>query len=108
VRFVVTDVVRAKNRLKSVFLSRGLGTDAFVYDARKRTAWLKELRECWADREGREGAVDLLLNVVAAAGAAEALGHSDPVSEHREPLCRRIRALAGAGYATLFGSLAGP
>jgi transposase len=41
--FAVTDVVRAKNRLKSVFLSRGIGTDASIYDATKRTAWLKEL-----------------------------------------------------------------
>ncbi len=41
--FAVTDVVRVKNRLKSVFLSRGIGTDASVYDATKRTAWLKKL-----------------------------------------------------------------
>ena len=41
--FAVTDVVRAKNRLKSVFLSRGISTDASVYDATKRTAWLKKL-----------------------------------------------------------------
>jgi len=41
--FAVTDVVRAKNRLKSVFLSRGIGTDASVYDAAKRMAWLKQL-----------------------------------------------------------------
>ena len=41
--FAVTDVVRAKNRLKSVFLSRGIGTDASVYDTAKRKAWLKQL-----------------------------------------------------------------
>jgi transposase len=41
--FAVTDVVRAKNRLKSVFLSRGIVTDASVYDAKKRTDWLKKL-----------------------------------------------------------------
>lgn len=41
--FAVTDVVRAKNRLKSVFLSRGISTDASVYNPTKRTAWLKEL-----------------------------------------------------------------
>jgi transposase len=41
--FATTDVVRAKNRLKSVFLSRGIGTDASVYDAAKRASWLKQL-----------------------------------------------------------------
>jgi Transposase IS116/IS110/IS902 family len=41
--FAVTDVVRAKNRLKSVFLSRGISTDAAVYDPTKRTDWLKKL-----------------------------------------------------------------
>src|SRR5512147_174957 len=41
--FATTDVVRAKNRLKSVFLSRGISTDASVYDPAKRTTWLKQL-----------------------------------------------------------------
>src|SRR5512134_1766292 len=41
--FATTDVARAKNRLKSVFLSRGIGTDASVYDAAKRTGWLEQL-----------------------------------------------------------------
>lgn len=41
--FATTDVVRAKNRLKSVFLSRGISTDASVYDPAKRTRWLKQL-----------------------------------------------------------------
>jgi len=41
--FAVTDVVRAKNRLKAVFLSRGLSVDASVYDAEKRPAWVKKL-----------------------------------------------------------------
>lgn len=36
--FAVTDVVRAKNRLKAVFLSRGLSVDASVYDTEKRPA----------------------------------------------------------------------
>jgi hypothetical protein len=34
--FAVTDVVRAKNRLKAVFLSRGMSADASVYDVKKR------------------------------------------------------------------------
>jgi hypothetical protein len=34
--FAVSDVVRAKNRLKSVFRSRGIQTDASVYEAGKR------------------------------------------------------------------------
>jgi len=42
-RFAVTDVVRAKNRLKSVFLGRGISTDATVYDPEERERWLKEL-----------------------------------------------------------------
>jgi len=41
--FAVTDVVRAKNRLKAVFLSRGLSADASLYDAEKRPGWLKKL-----------------------------------------------------------------
>jgi transposase len=41
--FAVTDVVRAKNRLKSVFLSRGISADAGVYDREQRARWLKKL-----------------------------------------------------------------
>ena len=41
--FAVTDVVRAKNRLKSVFLSRGIITDSSVYEASRREAWLRKL-----------------------------------------------------------------
>jgi transposase len=41
--FAVTDVVRAKNRLKAVFLSRGISTDSSVYEASRREAWLKKL-----------------------------------------------------------------
>jgi transposase len=41
--FAVTDVVRAKNRLKSVFLSRGISTDASVYNPTKRSSWLEKL-----------------------------------------------------------------
>jgi len=41
--FAVTDAVRAKNRLKSVFLSRGISTDSSVYDTARREAWLKKL-----------------------------------------------------------------
>ena len=40
--FAVTDVVRAKNRLKAVFLSRGLSVDASVYDAAKRPSMAEE------------------------------------------------------------------
>jgi transposase len=41
--FVVTDLVRAKNRLKAAFLARGISADAGVYDAKKRAQWLKKL-----------------------------------------------------------------
>jgi transposase len=41
--FAVTDMVRAKNRLKSVFLSRGITADEGVYDAGTRPSWLKQL-----------------------------------------------------------------
>jgi transposase len=41
--FAVTDMVRAKNRLKSVFLSRGISADQGVYDADTRSKWLKQL-----------------------------------------------------------------
>jgi transposase len=36
-------VVRAKNRLKSVFLSRGIEVDAGVYEATGRSKWLPKL-----------------------------------------------------------------
>jgi len=41
--FAVTDVVRAKNRLRSVFLSRGIQADAAIYDPARRTRWLIKL-----------------------------------------------------------------
>ena len=41
--FAVTDLVRTKNRLKSVFLSRGISADESVYDAGTRPNWLKQL-----------------------------------------------------------------
>jgi len=41
--FAVRDVVRAKNRLKSVFLSRGIATDADIYDAKRRRKRLEDL-----------------------------------------------------------------
>jgi len=41
--FAVRDVVRAKNRLKSVFLSRGVSTDSSVYQVERRTTWLRQL-----------------------------------------------------------------
>jgi len=41
--FAVRDVVRAKNRLKSVFLSRGIATDASIYHAERRRKRLEKL-----------------------------------------------------------------
>jgi transposase len=41
--FAVTDVVRAKNRLKAAFLSRGVSTDSSVYEPSRREAWLGKL-----------------------------------------------------------------
>jgi transposase len=41
--FAVSDVVRAKNRLKAALLSRGITTDASVYDGEKRGRWLAKL-----------------------------------------------------------------
>lgn len=41
--FAVKDVVRAKNRLKSVFLGRGIDTDASVYNPEARDRWLRKL-----------------------------------------------------------------
>jgi transposase len=35
--------VRVKNRLKSAFLSRGILTDASIYDAKHRLTWIKKL-----------------------------------------------------------------
>jgi len=42
--FAVRDVVRAKNRLKSVFLSRGILTPSGIYDAARRLSWLNKLK----------------------------------------------------------------
>ncbi len=55
--FAVRDVVRAKNRLKSVFLSRGISVEASVYDPARREKWLKKLPAAHrqlADWLGRE------------------------------------------------------
>lgn len=41
--FTVRDVVRTKNRLKSVLLSRGISTDSTIYDSDRRDRWLKKL-----------------------------------------------------------------
>jgi len=41
--FAVRDVVRAKSRLKSAFLSRGVQTDSGVYDPERRQVWLTKL-----------------------------------------------------------------
>jgi transposase len=41
--FAVADVVRAKNRLKAVFLGRGIVTDAGVYEPEHRERWLRKL-----------------------------------------------------------------
>jgi transposase len=41
--FAVRDVVRAKNRLKSVFLSRGIQTDAKIYNREQRGKLLSKL-----------------------------------------------------------------
>jgi transposase len=41
--FAVRDVTRAKNRLKSVFLSRGIVANGVIYDADRREKWLKKL-----------------------------------------------------------------
>ncbi len=42
--FAVSDVVRAKNRLKAVFLGRGISADASVYDPERREGWLAKLK----------------------------------------------------------------
>jgi len=42
--FAVRDVVRAKNRLKSVFLSRGMLTPASIYAVAQRQPWLNKLK----------------------------------------------------------------
>ena len=41
--FAVRDVVRVKNRLKSVFLSRGISTDSDVYDCERRPKLVTQL-----------------------------------------------------------------
>jgi transposase len=42
-RLATQDVVRAKNRLKAVWRSRGMLVDAGVYESARRGAWLKQL-----------------------------------------------------------------
>ena len=42
-RMATQDVVRVKNRLKTVFRSRGILVESDVYVARSRTKWLKQL-----------------------------------------------------------------
>lgn len=40
---ITGDVVRTKNRIKSIFRSRGISTDSSVYSKLERPAWLKKL-----------------------------------------------------------------
>lgn len=42
-RLATQDMVRAKNRLKAVYRSRGVSTDQSVYEASKRDEWLTQL-----------------------------------------------------------------
>jgi len=42
-RLATRDVVRAKNRLKAVFRSRGIRSDSAVYEPASRDRWLKQL-----------------------------------------------------------------
>ena len=41
--FAVNDVVRAKNRLRAVFLGRGISVDKSLYDTESRGRWLEQL-----------------------------------------------------------------
>jgi transposase len=41
--FAVRDTVRAKNRLKALFRSRGVATDGTIYVVSRRAGWLKKL-----------------------------------------------------------------
>jgi len=42
-RMMTRDAVRVKNRLKSVYLSRGIATNASLYNAERRSRWEKKL-----------------------------------------------------------------
>lgn len=90
--FAVTDVVRAKNRLKAVFLSRGITTDGSVYEASRREEWLKQLSP--PHRE-------------LAAWLGRQLDHLDPLREEAEqmllaeskkhPIIRTLSTAPGMG-----------
>jgi len=54
---VVRDVVRVKNRLKSIWRSRGIRSAAGVYEPKARSGWIKQLPASYrplADRLGRQ------------------------------------------------------
>jgi len=60
--FAVRDVVRAMNRLRSVFLSRGISADGGIYNPERRTKFLAQLtppHRQLAERLGRQ--LDLLV-----------------------------------------------
>lgn len=90
--FTVNTVVRAKNRLKAVFLSRGICTDASVYDTERRATWLKKLPV--AHRE----LADLL---------GRTLSHLEPLRDEaeqwllreakRHPIIRKLATVPGMG-----------
>lgn len=44
-RVTMRDLVRAKNRLRAVYRTRGIQPDRNIYDARRREAWLLQLPE---------------------------------------------------------------
>jgi transposase len=90
--FATTDVVRAKNRLKSVFLSRGISTDASVYDPTKRATWLKQLSS--AHRELAEWLGRQLDRLEPLREEAEGLLLSEA---KKHPIIRKLSTAPGMG-----------
>ena len=90
--FAVTDVVRAKNRLKSVFLSRGMSADTSVYDVKKRPEWLKKLSS--PHRELAEWLGRQLDQVVPLRDEAERWLQAEA---KRHPIIRKLATAPGMG-----------
>jgi len=74
--FAVRDCVRCKNRLKSVFLSRGIVAENVVYDADRRGKWLKKLPPAHRPQAPSRNDPGLLARKGPAAFIAEATGRA--------------------------------
>jgi hypothetical protein len=90
---VLSDVVRTKNRLKSLFRARGVSTpDGDVYGKKHRQAWLKKLPK------GKRWAAETLYDELDALTELHDRAEADLLREaQRHPIAKKIETCPGFG-----------